>query len=161
VQILDALHKVGVHPRVVLLPAGYGQATLKQLGASANGLSFSTDFVPFQASNDKAHRQAKAAFKKYAPGTAISDTLVDGYLSAQMLIKGLKLAGADCPSQKAFIHKLRNVTSYTAGGFFDPPINLKTTFGKPYGLCFHFTEVRHQKFVPLNHGDATCGKVVK
>jgi branched-chain amino acid transport system substrate-binding protein len=163
-QILKALHQVGVKPKLTLVPQGYGPATLKRLGKAANGLTFLVAWVPYEARNKvpgNGQQKARAAFHKYAPKLPISDASIAGYLSGNMMIKGLKLAGKDCPTRKAFISNLRNVTSYTAHGFFNPPINIKTVFGQEYGRCLHFVTVKNQKYVPQTNGKAICGKVIK
>jgi hypothetical protein len=134
------------------------------LGKAANGLTFLTTWVPYEAREKvpgDGQQKARAAFHKYAPDEPISDSEIAGYLSGQMMIKGLKVAGKDCPTRKAFISNLRNVTSYTAHGFFNPPINIKTVFGQTYGKCLHFVTVKDQKYVPQTNGKAICGHVIK
>jgi branched-chain amino acid transport system substrate-binding protein len=164
VQIVDAIHQVGADPKVTVLPQGYGPATLHRLGSAANGLTFATTWVPYEARKKvtgDGQARARAAFKKYAPDTPITDTLIVGYLSGDLMIKGLELSGKDCPSQAAFRSKLRKVTDYTANGFFNPPIDFSTDFGETYGRCFHFVTVKHGKFVPQTNGKAICGHVIK
>jgi branched-chain amino acid transport system substrate-binding protein len=153
-----AIQQAGAHLKFMLFPQGYGLDVAKQIGPGANGAVFSIDFVPFGSPlGGPGQSEALAAFKKYVPNVPVTDQLVDGYLSGDMLIKGLEVAGS-CPTQSAFITNLRNVTHYTAGGFFNPPLDLKTTFGQPYGLCFHYVKIVNGQLVNLNNGAAICGK---
>jgi branched-chain amino acid transport system substrate-binding protein len=163
-KVIDALHQVGVKPKVSIVPQGYGPAAIKQLGSKANGLTFTTTWVPYEARAKvpgDGQEKARAAFKKYAPDEPVSDALIAGYLSGQMMIKGLELSGEDCLTRQAFLSKLRGVTDYSADGFFNPPINLKTVFGETYGRCFHFVTVKHQRYVPQTNGKAICGHPIR
>jgi branched-chain amino acid transport system substrate-binding protein len=160
VALLSELAQLGVRPKVAVLPQGYGPATLKQLGSAANGLTFAVTWVPFEAATTgDGHQQALDALAKYASGQPVTEILVDGYLAGNLMIQGLELAGS-CPTRQAFISKVRGLTDYTANGFFNPAVNFTSTFGQPFGLCFHFVTVKDGRFVPDTGSQATCGKVV-
>jgi branched-chain amino acid transport system substrate-binding protein len=100
--------------------------------------------------------------KKYTtwPGGIPSLNIDYGYESADLMIAGLQLAGAN-PTRQAFISKLRNVSSYTAGGLIAAPGENFTHFGTvsalPKTACAPFYEVKGHTYVPTK---SICGKLV-
>ncbi len=85
--------------------------------------------------------------------------LYGSYLSADLMIKGLQLAGTN-PTRSAFITKLRKLSAYTGNGVLPSPTPM-TGFGTanivPKTLCDYFMQLKGTKFVPYT-GSAICGK---
>ena len=76
------------------------------------------------------------------------------------LIEGIKAAGVDCPTRKAFINNLRLEKGYTGDGFFDDPetkIDFAKVYGKPF-LCVYYVHVENKQFVPQFGGKPFCAK---
>jgi len=82
------------------------------------------------------------------------------YISADAIIMGLKLAGAN-PTRKAFISKMRQVSNYTAEGLLSTPI-IFSHFGTigmfPKKSCGPILEIKGKSFVPYK---TVCGNLVR
>jgi hypothetical protein len=146
---------------------GYDQTTISTEAARQvfNGSYFSTN-VLFDASNS-AIAHMYDAFAKHIPsyklGTLPDFGLLGGYLSADLMVRGLKDAGAN-PTRTSFIDNLRKVTDYTAGGVLPSPTSL-ANFGTvdmlPKMTCIYFVQLQGDKFVSVGPGGkAICGKLV-
>jgi branched-chain amino acid transport system substrate-binding protein len=134
-----------------------------------SGAYFTTSFVPAVA-DTPATQAYTAALAKYS-GVPESDVLgqndwntEDAWLSADVFIKGLQLAGAN-PTRAAFIKNLRAVTDYTAGGLEIKPVNISLgNYGSVYAggqnNCAYFIQYIDNtiKLVP---GGPVCGTVIK
>ncbi|HMG40476.1 MAG TPA: ABC transporter substrate-binding protein [Acidimicrobiales bacterium] len=154
-----AIRQAGVEPKVALLPAGYSPATIDQAGEAAEGLVFSLNFVPFEQEVE-GHRRILDALEQYAPDAPRSAETVAGYLGADVLIRGLEEAGAECPTREAFVENLRQVDDYDAGGVLNPALDFEEGFAQPLLRCLHFVRIEGGEFVPLTEGEALCGDVV-
>jgi ABC-type branched-subunit amino acid transport system substrate-binding protein len=107
-----------------------------------------------------------ASLAKYTAfkGGIPSLNIVFGYLSADLMIKGLQLAG-QTPTRQAFISQLRGVSSYDAGGLLSSPLTF-TGFGTlgmlPPTQCGYFVQIVGKSFVPVPaNGQPICGNRVK
>jgi branched-chain amino acid transport system substrate-binding protein len=114
-----------------------------------------------------AHTKALDAFyselKRYDPSYkgGIPDLgITDGWMSADLMIKGLEVAGKD-PTRKSFIANLRKVTSYNAQSLLATSQNF-TAFGHlPKETCLYFAQVKGDGFVPFpRSGKPICGLTV-
>jgi hypothetical protein len=81
-----------------------------------------------------------------------------GWLSADAFIRGLREAGASCPTRHAFIAQLRKVKDYTADGLL-PPTDFGALFGK-MPLCFFYVQVHDSHFEPVG-SKPYCGVLLK
>lgn len=82
------------------------------------------------------------------------------YIGAQIMLKGLALAGTN-PTRKAFISNMLQLKGFNAGGLLPGPVNY-TNFGSyDPTSCAYFTEVQGKNFVTINGGKAFCGTLVK
>jgi branched-chain amino acid transport system substrate-binding protein len=85
------------------------------------------------------------------------------YIAADLMIKGLELAGKN-PTRKAFMSNLRQVTDYNAGGLLPSPTSF-ANFGTPEMLpaqgCINFVQLKNGQFVIANPGGkpVCAGKV--
>jgi ABC-type branched-subunit amino acid transport system substrate-binding protein len=145
----DKLAQSGVKMKAVVFPGGYSPLVLGIPGVE--GAVFGLEFKPFES-----NPPAAAEFKKYVPDQANwSQVAYAGWLSAEMLVQGIKDAGVSCPTREAFINNLRMEDAYTGGGAFDP-VNLAESFGTEFP-CAYYVQVENKSFVPLFDGEEFCG----
>jgi hypothetical protein len=102
----------------------------------------------------------KAALQKYDGFTKSQFPSFDQYeawLGADLMIKGIELAGKDRTSA-GVITALRHVQSYNGNGILPVPINYSTVFGHDLPLsCGWFLQARSKGFVPVS-SQPTCGR---
>ena len=109
-----------------------------------------------------AAKAMQATLKKYDPsyGGGIPDFgLFGSYISADLAIKGLQLAGKN-PTSASFISHLRKLGSYNAGGILPSSVSFQhfgTVAMIPKTSCAYFEQLRGDHFVPYS-GKAVCGK---
>ncbi len=103
-----------------------------------------------------------AGFNPYGPNPP------SAYVSADTMIKGLKLAGP-CPTRVAVVNQLRNQSKITGAGLLPEPISYKPGLspnGNP-AKCTWFIQVISGKMVPDkaptcgDYMDATTGQILK
>jgi len=83
-----------------------------------------------------------------------------GFVAADTMIKGLKLAGK-CPTRQAVIDQLRNQSNITGAGLLPAPISYKpglTPNGDP-AACTWYVSVKAGVLSP--DAKATCGKLIE
>jgi branched-chain amino acid transport system substrate-binding protein len=102
----------------------------------------------------------QAAFKQYegfsgVPGFDWSQ----GYTSADLLIKGLQLAGQN-PTRASFVSNLRQVKSYDAGGLLATPVSFSNPTAIPTTQCAYYDQLQGHKFV-LVTPKPVCGTLIK
>ena len=106
-----------------------------------------------------------ANLQKYTPikGGIPSLNIDYGYESADLMIEGLKQAGAT-PTRQAFISNLRMVSSYNANGLLPSPVsftNFATVGMLPATTCGYFVQIVGHAFVPVpSNGQPVCGNRV-
>jgi ABC-type branched-subunit amino acid transport system substrate-binding protein len=153
----DQLVKAGIHLKVIVFPGGYDPRVLHLPGIE--GATFGLEFIPFEQQIKDATQSYKD-FDTYLPKDVVRNQVTYiGWLSANLFVEGLKQAGVDCPTRRAFIANLRLETGYTANGAFDP-VDFISNFGHEF-KCVYYVTVQNAQFVPLNGGKAFCGDLVK
>ncbi|MBO0729095.1 MAG: ABC transporter substrate-binding protein [Acidimicrobiaceae bacterium] len=159
--IITAARQAGVNLKVPLMATGYGQQLLNDpttLAAAQNSY-FLTICQPVE-SHTAATQAMQSAMAKYEHFTGVPDFgWCYGYVSADLMIKGLEMAGKN-PTRKSFIDGLRTVTNYTAGGLLPQPANFSLSqFGKsPNTACSFFVKLEGKNFVPVPaNGKPVCG----
>ena len=160
--ILTAMQQTGLKPKVVISDNGYGQPVLSDPSAlqAGQGVEFAQPFAPveLQTSATKAFQSALATYEHY---TAIPDNeYYYGWISADLLIKGLEVAGNHATRQ-SYIAGLRKVTNYDAGGLIPVPIDF-TQFGQPPSQsCTWNLRLVGSTFVPdPSNGKPVCGTLI-
>jgi branched-chain amino acid transport system substrate-binding protein len=144
VSIKDAGGKL----KVVLLPAGYGDEDgilASPAKSDAQGFYFDDSMTPDTISNPGTD-QEREALAKYGKFTGLNgfDTGA-GYISGDVLITGLKVAGKN-PTRESFMTNLRAVKDYTGNGLLPKPINFSTPASKGglsglnYTGCIYFLQ---------------------
>ncbi len=113
-----------------------------------------------------AQKAMVATLKKYIPNfSEINDQAAFlSYEAADLMIKGLELAGKN-PTRGAFISNLRKVSGlYTAGGLLPPPGVTFQHFGTsgmlPKTSCDQFQVVTKKGLIPYENGKEICGSRV-
>ncbi|WP_241835421.1 ABC transporter substrate-binding protein [Pseudofrankia asymbiotica] len=139
-KLLPAVRAAGVKLKAVLVPFGYDQRLLAQLGPALAGTVIYTTFVPFEAGGPT-HRAFLKAMQTYAPQiqAPAQDAALYGWLTADLFLHGLQAAGP-CPTRQAFVQGLRAVHNYDGGGLLPGPIDLATNRGRSSD-CFDFVRV--------------------
>ncbi|MDT3445780.1 MULTISPECIES: ABC transporter substrate-binding protein [unclassified Pseudofrankia] len=164
-QLLPELTKLGVTLggtlKVVLLPLGYDNSSLAKYGPALAGASIFTGIQPFEL-DTAGQRKFKQAMSDYAPEIqpATQDMAVNGWISADLFIRGLQAAG-QCPTRESFITDLRAVKNYNGAGMTpDTHIDLSTNY-RQTSTCYYIVKVSPDgsRFQPTSTA-ATCGDVI-
>jgi branched-chain amino acid transport system substrate-binding protein len=129
--LVQALKNEGAPTKIVTFPTGLESDIVNSPSwQTVQGVYFSDGFVPTQL-NTSATTAFQDALLKYS-GEAKSNfptfNVYEGWLGADLFIKGLQLAGPN-PTRSAFITKLRGLTSYNGGGLLPQSYNYSTIFG--------------------------------
>ena len=157
--LATALEQAGIRPKVIIFPTGYEPGVIgSPAWATLQGDVFDSEFHPFQVP-DAGTKQMQAALEKYAGFTATqfpSFGQYESWLGADLMIKGLELAGPD-PTHTGVVHALRNLKSYNGNGILPESINYSTIFGHDLPKqCLWRMEAEKAGFVPLTT-QPTCG----
>jgi ABC-type branched-subunit amino acid transport system substrate-binding protein len=159
--LMQALKQANVKLKPVIFPGGYSPLVLNL--PAYDDVYFGIEFKPFELAATKSWK-GYDDFKKWmgteAPSSPLSQITAVGWISANTFIEGVKAAGVECPTRKAFINNLRLVKGYTANGFFDDPettIDFAKVYGKPF-VCVYYVHVENQQFVPQFDGKPFCAK---
>ena len=148
----EALTQAGVTPKAIVFPGGYDKRVLGIAGIENS--VFSIEFAPFENNTPAFQEYSKWMQSQLPDKPFYGQVPYIGWLSAEAFIEGIKAAGKDCPTRKAFIKNLRKEKNYTANGAFHP-VDFAKVFGKPI-LCVYYVQVKNGAFVPLF--DAAAGK---
>jgi branched-chain amino acid transport system substrate-binding protein len=159
--VVTAAKQTGVNLKVAILATGYGQAFLDdaQAVASAQGAYFAQgEQVPVEL-HTPATLAEQAAFKQYAGFTGVPGfDWTEGYVSADLLIKGIEVAGQN-PTRQSFVTNLRQVTNYDASGLLPDPINYRNYTQIPAQRCSYYEQLQGNQFV-LATPKPICGGII-
>jgi ABC-type branched-subunit amino acid transport system substrate-binding protein len=129
--LLTAMQQAGVKLKVVEFPTGYEPSIIHSpIWKSLQGVYFSAEFRPFSIP-DAGTSQMAAALQKYAhrkPSNFPTYNIYEGWTGADLMIKGIQLAGKN-PTSAKIITQLRQVKDYSANGLLPYNINYSTIFG--------------------------------
>ncbi len=161
VALAQAVKNAGINAKQVYF-TGYDQGVIDSPTARAalNGTyeEGTTNFTQPNSATKAMLDNLKKYDKSYTGG--IPDLgLYGSYLSADLMIKGLQMAGSN-PTRSAFISKLRTLKSYDAGGILPTAVPMSgfgTSAIVPKTLCYYFMQLKGTQFTPYK-GKATCGK---
>lgn len=152
----EAMKQAGIKLKAFVLPGGYDGRVTALPGYE--GAYVGTEFKPLEVGSpglDKYKAAMEAA--GYEPQRFFG---INGYLSANVFIEGLKQAGIGCPTRKAFINNLRLLKDYDADGLF-LPVDYAEVYGRP-GYCIYYLKIENKAFVPQFNGEPLCStKVIK
>ncbi|WP_007512686.1 ABC transporter substrate-binding protein [Pseudofrankia saprophytica] len=118
IDVYAAAKAAGVRLRVALASSGISPDLLAQRGGDMAGM---TVLSTIAAPDSPARAAYVEAMSTYAPEAVdpTEELAIGGYVAADQMINGLRLAGA-CPTRQGFIDALRSVTKYSAGGLIAP-----------------------------------------
>jgi branched-chain amino acid transport system substrate-binding protein len=162
IALLTQLKEDGVQLKAALLLVGYGQDTLSSAPAvaAAQGFDFLSLSEPVEA-NTSATQQMVAALHKYAGEKGEPYTTdVEGWLEADLFIRGLEAAGHN-PTPASFISGLRKVDDWDAGGLYARPVdfsefgNLGVSVGP--GNCIYVAKLVGKAFQVIPSANPVCG----
>ena len=132
---------------------GYDRGTLQQYASIMKGVYFGLEHVPFEAAlafpgvypgMDSYIR----GMQRYQPLSTYDEVALDGWISADLFVTGLKAVGKNL-TQKKLVAAIDSQTSFTGDGL-TPPVNWKTahtTATPPY--CHSSVRVVGNQFVPV------------
>jgi branched-chain amino acid transport system substrate-binding protein len=129
--------------------------------AAAQGTYWPTTIVPIDL-NNPATNQFIANLKQYDPsykGGYPSYGLTGSYLSADLMIEGLRVAGQN-PTRQSFINNLTKVTAWNAEGLIPSTVGFDHFGTAQQQLCGYFTQVKGNQFVTINGGKPYCGTLI-
>ncbi|MDT3444092.1 ABC transporter substrate-binding protein [Pseudofrankia sp. BMG5.37] len=144
-SVLTELRKIGVTLggglKVALMPLGYDSSSLATYGQSLAGVSIFTAIMPFEV-NTPGQRTFRQAMNNYSPEVQppTQDSAVDGWLSADLFIRGLRAAG-ECPTRESFISGLRAVKDYDGAGMTPQNTNDLSTNYRDISVCYYAIKV--------------------
>jgi len=129
--LLTAMKQAGMKMKTVIFPTGYESSVINSPAwADLQGTYFLSEFRPYGAPN-AGTKQLAAALQKYehrAPSDFATFNIYEAWLGADLMIKGLELAGKN-PTSAGVIKSLRTLKSYNGDGLIPNPINFTTAFG--------------------------------
>jgi branched-chain amino acid transport system substrate-binding protein len=153
--LATALKQAGATIEVMIFP-GVGYTPQVAAAPAMDQVYFSLEFKPFEVSPQV---PGYVEFNKWLPpNVARSQVTATGWLMGETLVQGVKEAGINCPTRKAFITNLRLLEDYTGNGWFDP-VDYSEEFNRAYP-CAYYVQVVNKQFVPQDNGDAFCAKQV-
>jgi branched-chain amino acid transport system substrate-binding protein len=165
VAFLKAIDNAGI-PNFKPLVTGVDETWLTNSGtlAAANGAYFEAVGIPVQnplSNNSSAIQAYLSALTKYDSsyhGGLPNLGANAGWLDAQLMIQGLKLAGAN-PTRASFEQGLTGLTSFDAGGVITPVTSVQGWVNP--NLCTYFLHLNGTTLsaVPAS-GNAICGTVI-
>ncbi|MFB9318036.1 ABC transporter substrate-binding protein [Cryptosporangium minutisporangium] len=159
--VVAGLRQAGYQPKAILTATGYGADLLESAPAvqAGQGVSFSTGWAPVELKTPGALRLSKA-LKDHAGSESGIPSFAQslGWLTADLLLHGLDLAGCDATQEK-LLSTVRNDKTWTAGGLFALPRDFTTTSADK--LCLYFLKLTGKAFVPDQKASPLCGSVVR
>ncbi|SHN48172.1 ABC transporter substrate-binding protein [Cryptosporangium aurantiacum] len=158
--IVAGLRQAGYPLKGILSSTGYGADLLKSGPAvqAGQGVSFSTGWAPVELKTPGALRLSKA-LKDHAGSESGIPSFAQslGWLTTDLLLHGLDLAGCDATQEK-LLSTIRNDKTWTADGLFALPRDFTTTSADK--LCLYFLKLTGQAFVPEPKASPLCGSLV-
>lgn len=158
--IVAGLKQAGYKTKAVLSASGYGADLLDSAPAvqAGQGVTFSTGWAPNELKSAATERMSKA-LKEHAgsksgiPGFAQAM----GWLSADLFLHGLDLAGCDA-TQANFIKTVRADKTWNGNGLF-PETKDFTTVRTPK-MCLYYLRLEGNAFVPVPNATPLCSAAV-
>jgi len=149
--------------KLAVLATGYGQSLLDQPASKSIGpeVLFGQGWAPVEL-HTAATKQFQANLKKYGGYEGVPDFGVyTGYLTADLLIAGLKAAGKNL-TRDGFITATKGLNTWDAAGLACQPVDVSAQgFGKqPPTACSWYVKIKDGKFVPYPDKNPIKGKLI-
>jgi branched-chain amino acid transport system substrate-binding protein len=161
--LISAAQQTGVNLKVADMSTGYGEDFLSDpssLKAGQNAYMVTNSQVPVELKTP-ATMTEQAAFAKYQGFTGVPNFgWTEGYASADLLIKGLEVAGQN-PTRSSFIDNLRKVTSYNVDNLATNTVNFSNIGTIPNQTCSYYVQLKGNQFMVQNNNKPVCGNLVK
>jgi branched-chain amino acid transport system substrate-binding protein len=162
--VSTALKQLGLTNVKVDYDAGPSQgvyATPQALTAANNAYFEGTTIDPsFTSAGSKT---LLAALHKYDPNYkgGIPDLgVTSGYLAADLMIKGLEVAGSN-PTRQSFISDLRKVSNFDGSGILPAPVSFVNFGQAPAKSCLAYAQFVDKKYVPFPSSRTPfCGTLI-
>jgi branched-chain amino acid transport system substrate-binding protein len=137
-------------------------ASPQDLAAANNGYFVGTTVDPsFTSPGSKTLLAALAKYdSSYKSGTIPDLGVTEGYLSADLMIKGLQVAGTN-PTRALFISNLRKVGNFDASGIEPSPVSFVNFGQAPAKTCIGAAQFVNKKYVAFPASGAPfCGTLI-
>ncbi len=150
--------------KLAVLATGYGQSLLDEPASQSIGpeVIFGQIWAPVELKN-AATKQFQADLKKYGGYEGVPDFGVyTGYLTADLLVQGLKAAGKDL-TRDGFITATKGLGTWDAAGLGCQPVDVSAAgFGKqPENACSWYVQIKDGKFVLYPNKNSIKGKLIE
>jgi branched-chain amino acid transport system substrate-binding protein len=150
--------------KLAVLATGYGQALLDQPASQTIGpeVLFAELWAPVELKN-AATKQFQSDLTKYSSYRGVPDFGVyTGYLTADLMIKGLQAAGQN-PTRDGYITATKGLNTWNAAGLSCQPVDVSTQgFGTvPKTLCSWYLQIKNGKFVPYPNKNPIKGNLIE
>lgn len=161
IGLATGVKQQGIVTKAPMVGTGYAQKTLDDAQANQAGQDgwFAAQTVPFELKTP-ATKAMQAGLKKYA-GSAYKGGIPDGgltggWLSADLIIRGLKDTGKDL-TRPAFMKALSSVTDYTADKLLPSAVDLSHFGENPPKSCMYWTKLKGKTFTSAK---LVCGTLI-
>jgi ABC-type branched-subunit amino acid transport system substrate-binding protein len=149
--------------KLAVLATGYGQSLLDEPASKSIGpeVLFAQGWAPVEVKN-AATKQFQADLKKYGGYDGVPDFGVyTGYLTADLLVQGLKAAGKDL-TRDGFITATKGLGTWDAAGLSCQPVDVSAEgFGKQSPTaCSWYVQIKDGKFVLYPNKNPIKGKLI-
>jgi len=150
--------------KLAVLATGYGQSLLDEPASKTIGPEalFATIWAPVELKT-AATKKFQADVKKYGGYDGVPDFGVyTGYLTADLLIKGLEAAGKNV-TRDGFISATKGLGTWNAAGLGCQPVDVSAEgFGKqPQTACSWYVQIKNGKFVLYPNKKPIKGKLIE
>jgi branched-chain amino acid transport system substrate-binding protein len=149
VALARGVKQYGLHVKQLWLN-GQDQATLDHYTSLLQGVYFLIQHVPLTA-NQRVYPGLKeylAAMRKYEPAYVGTETAIQGWESAALLVAGIR-AGGRTPTQAGVVKATNAMTTFTADGLMTPVDWTVTHFEATPPFCSAFTQAQGTAFRPV------------
>ncbi len=150
--------------KLAVLATGYGQPLLDEPASQSIGpeVLFAQGWAPVELKN-AATKKFQADLKKYAGYDGVPDFGVyTGYLTADLLVKGLQAAGKNV-TRDGFISATKGLGTWDSAGLGCQPVDVSAKgFGTaPPTACSWYVQVKNGKFVLYPNKNPIKGKLIE
>jgi branched-chain amino acid transport system substrate-binding protein len=149
--------------KLAVLATGYGQALLDQPASQTIGpeVLFPTGWAPVELKT-AATKKFVADLTKYTSYRGVPDFGVyTGYLTADLMIKGLQAAGKNL-TRDGFITATKGLKTWDAAGLSCQPVDISAAgYGSPpKSACSWYVQLKNGKFVVFPNSKPTTGTLI-
>jgi branched-chain amino acid transport system substrate-binding protein len=163
--VIAAAQQQGLNLKAAVLATGYGQTLLDEPVSKTVGpeVLVAAPGAPVELKTS-ATKKFQSDLKKYSHYTGVPEfPHYEGYMAADLVIKGLQKAGQD-PTRQSFLDGIHNMGTYDGGGLACQPIDVSlTNYGKtPPTSCGWVLQIKNGKFVPYpTNGKPSKGTLIQ